>query len=182
MAVGQTAIGRPTDYNDQVASRLLSEIAEGKSVASLCKQDWAPSRQTFYLWIHTHRTFADSYAKAKDDCAESLADEIIDIADNGSNDWMDVNDPENPGYRFNSEHYQRSRLRVDTRKWVASKLKPKKYGEKTEVEHSGSVNQSTPEQIMETLVQQAAAMPTKAYQIRKWLKECLSRIPALEGE
>lgn len=182
MAVTQPAIGRPTDYNDQVASRLLAEIADGKSVASLCKQDWAPSRQTFYQWIHKHRAFADSYAKAKDDCAESLADEIIDIADDGTNDWMDNNDPENPGYRLNGEHYQRSRLRIDTRKWVASKLKPKKYGEKTEVEHSGSVGSRTPAEELEHLVQKASAHPTQAVIIRAWAKELLSRIPEVEGE
>jgi hypothetical protein len=53
---------------------------------------------------------------------------------------MDENDPENPGYRANGEHIQRSKLRVDTRKWFLSKLKPKVYGDKSAVELSGNLD------------------------------------------
>lgn len=62
-----------------------------------------------------------------------MAEDIIEISDEGSNDWMAANDPENAGYRANGEHIARSRLRVDTRKWIMSKLAPKKYGEKLEI-------------------------------------------------
>lgn len=66
-----------------------------------------------------------------------MVDDMLDIADDARNDYMAANDPDNPGYKLNGEHINRSRLRVDARKWIAAKLKPKKYGEKVEHEHSG---------------------------------------------
>lgn len=62
-----------------------------------------------------------------------MADEVMDISDDGANDWMQRNDPDNPGYVVNGEHQARSRLRVDTRKWYLSKLAPKRYGDKIEL-------------------------------------------------
>jgi hypothetical protein len=69
------------------------------------------------------------YARAKDDCCYAMAESIVDIADDGSNDWMASNNPKNPGWMVNGEAVQRSRLRVDTRKWLLAKLQPRKYGE-----------------------------------------------------
>ena len=69
-----------------------------------------------------------------------LFDEILDIADNASNDWMQANDPNNPGWRQNSEAIRRSQLRIDARKWIAGKLRPKKYGETTRLEHATDAN------------------------------------------
>ena len=79
---------------------------------------------------------------AKEESADALVEDILDIADDGSNDWMAVHGKDgSEAWKLNGEHVQRSRLRVDTRKWIASKLKPKKYGEKIEVDnhHSGEV-------------------------------------------
>ena len=58
------------------------------------------------------------------------ADAIIDIADNASNDWMQRHDGDNPGWQANGESVQRSKLRVDARRWYASKLRPRVYGDK----------------------------------------------------
>jgi hypothetical protein len=66
-----------------------------------------------------------------------LADELLEISDNGLNDWMERNGEGNVGWLVNGEAIQRSKLRVDTRKWVASKLKPKKYGDRQTFEHTG---------------------------------------------
>ncbi len=86
------------------------------------------------------RDFAEQYTRAREAQADFLAEDTIEIADNATNDWMATNDPENPGYTLNGEHVQRSRLRVDARKWFASKVAPKKYGEKIGLEHSGEIN------------------------------------------
>jgi hypothetical protein len=66
-----------------------------------------------------------------------LAEEMLDITDDGSNDWMEIHDKDGTsiGWKLNGEHVQRSRLRVDTRKWVASRLKPKKYSERLDMNH-----------------------------------------------
>lgn len=73
------------------------------------------------------------YARAKETAMEALADEIMEISDNASNDWMERNSADSPGWIANGEAVQRSRLRVDTRKWLMAKLAPKKYGDKVTV-------------------------------------------------
>lgn len=132
--------GRPSDYTLELAARICEQLASGMSLRTVCKADDMPNASTVFLWIQRHKEFREQYDRAKEESADALAEEMLDIADEGSNDWMENNDPDNPGYRANGEHIQRSRLRVDTRKWYASKLKPKKYGEKLDVEHGGAVS------------------------------------------
>lgn len=96
-----------------------------------------PDKMTVLRWLLVHDAFRSQYARARELQADVLFEDALEIADNGTNDWMSQNDPDNPGYRMNGEHVQRSRLRVDTRKWAASKLAPKKYADKLDIEHSG---------------------------------------------
>lgn len=130
--------GRPSGYSQELADRICSELADGKSLRTVCKTEGMPSTQTVFRWLRTHEGFCDQYARAKDEAADALVDEMLDIADVATNDWMEVHDKDNVGYRLNGEAINRSRLRVDTRKWIASKLKPKKYGEKVQTELTGA--------------------------------------------
>lgn len=129
--------GRPSGYSQELADRICSELADGKSLRTVCKAEGLPSTQTVFRWLRTHEGFCDQYARAKDEAADVLVDEMLDIADEATNDWMEQHDKDNVGYRLNGEAINRSRLRVDTRKWIASKLKPKKYGDKTELTGPG---------------------------------------------
>lgn len=88
-------------------------------------------------WARDIPEFAEQYAKAREALLEHHAEELLEIADDGSNDWMVRNDPDNPGFIANGEHIQRSRLRVDTRKWLLSKLAARKYGDKITAELTG---------------------------------------------
>lgn len=93
-----------------------------------------PERSTVLNWaVDLSHPFFPQYAHARDVQADTLADEIQDIADDGSNDYVMTQ----YGIKADHEHIQRSRLRVDTRKWIASKLKPKRYGEKIQQEVTG---------------------------------------------
>lgn len=96
-----------------------------------------PALTTVYQWFAAHPEFAQHYARARLDQADTLADEILDISDDARNDWMERHGEEDAGWQVNGEHIQRSKLRVDARKWVASKLKPGTYGDKTETTHKG---------------------------------------------
>ena len=131
--------GRPTDYTEELADEICSLLAEGLSMRTVCNPDDMPNKSTVFRWIRTIPEFNDQYARAKEESADAMLEETMDIADEGTNDWMEANDPENPGYKLNGEHIQRSRLRVDTRKWMMSKMKPKKYGDKITTEHTGTV-------------------------------------------
>lgn len=139
--------GRPSDYREETAFIICARMAEGESLRSICRDEGMPDKATVFRWLAKHESFRDQYAKAMEARAETLADEIVDIADDGSNDWIERNDPENPGYRENGEAIQRSRLRVDARKWVASKLLPKKYGERVTQEISGPDGKPVPLRI-----------------------------------
>jgi len=82
-------------------------------------------------------SFRQNYAHARVAQAHTLAEETLEIADDGRNDYMESEDPNNPGYRLNGENIQRSTLRANTRKWYASKMLPKVYGDKLGLEHTG---------------------------------------------
>lgn len=130
--------GRPTDYSPEIVAVICSRIVEGESLRSICRDEEMPVCSTVFLWLQKHEAFSEQYARARDAQADTLADEILEISDDARNDWMQRNHGEDdPGWVANGEHIQRSRLRVDTRKWIASKLKPKKYGDKIEATHQG---------------------------------------------
>jgi hypothetical protein len=129
-------MARPSSYTQELADEICAKLAEGISLRTICKADEMPSTQTVFRWIRLHAEFRDQYARAKEESADALVDEMLDIADDGSNDWMAVHNEDNVGYRENGEAIQRSRLRVDTRKWIAAKLKAKKYGDKIDHTHA----------------------------------------------
>lgn len=125
--------GRPRIYNSDLARVVLERLAEGESLRSICRSDEMPSRPTVYGWVLDDvEGFSGHYARAREMQAHALADDQVDLADDGSNDWMKRNDPENPGWLANGEHIQRSRLRFDARKWAASKILPKVYGDRVQ--------------------------------------------------
>lgn len=109
---------------------------------TVCKAEDMPAMSTVFLWLRAHAEFSEQYAQAKAEAADALVEEMLDIADDGTNDWMEMHDQDGEcvGYKVNGEHVQRSKLRVDTRKWIAAKLKPKKYGEKVDLNHGGQAD------------------------------------------
>lgn len=119
-----TARGRPTAYTEEKALYICQQIAQGRSLVSICNDEGMPCLATVYNWIKENRDFLDRYAIARQDQADHLADEMIDIAD-----FCDDS----------HEGIAKARLRIDARKWVAAKLKPKKYGERVEHDHTGSI-------------------------------------------
>jgi hypothetical protein len=124
-------IGRPTIYSERLAARICAELAMGRSLRTVCKANDMPGLETVFRWLREKPDFREQYAQAKSESADALVEEMIDIADDGTNDFIEIED----GVKFNSEHVQRSRFRVDTRKWIASKLKPKRYGERLDMNH-----------------------------------------------
>lgn len=117
-----------------MSDRICSRIAAGESLVKICRDSKMPGRSTVMHWILSDNEFRDKYARAKEICAEVFADEIIEIADDGTNDtYVDDNGNDKIDY----DVIARSKLRVDARKWAASKLAPKKYGEKLQQEITG---------------------------------------------
>lgn len=133
-AVKKAKRGRPTKYTKKLADKICSQLSEGDSMRTVCKPTNMPNKSTLFRWIRTIEDFCDQYARAKQESADALTDEMLDISDNATNDWMERQGKDAEGYELNGENIQRSRLRIETRKWLAAKLKPKKYGEKQFIE------------------------------------------------
>jgi hypothetical protein len=121
--------GRPSDYNQDIADIICDLVATSTDgLQKICRLNPdLPDHTTITRWRIKHEAFRTQYAQAKREQAELLAQEIIDISDDSTGDTLTDKDGNE---RMNGEWVARSRLRVDSRKWVASKLLPKVYGDK----------------------------------------------------
>ncbi len=132
--------GRPSKYTDKLADKICQMIAQGQSVRSICAKKDMISMQTFFRWLRENDKFSEQYARACEERSYMHAEEILEIADDATNDYMEQHDEsdELTGYKLNGENIQRSRLRIDTRKWLMSKLNPKVYGDKLDMTTNGN--------------------------------------------
>lgn len=140
--------GRPTDYSEYIADKVCDGLSNGKSLVEICRANDMPNCSTIYRWLDKHAEFCKMYTRAREEQAETLADQIIAIADETHND-IEIDD--NGNARTNHEAIQRSKLRVEARKWTAAKLKPRKYGEKQHIEHSGSIDSISDDELDERI-------------------------------
>lgn len=130
-----SVMGRPTIYSDELAQTICECLMIGMSLRKICELDDMPAISTVMQWLASKKSdFMEQYAHARQVQAEYLLDELIDIADDSSRDYVIVDGQE----RLDQEHIQRAKLRIDTRKWNIEKLAPKKYGAKQQLEHTGS--------------------------------------------
>lgn len=128
--------GRPSSFLQATADTICDRLAKGESLRAICSDDNMPSKPTVLRWLSDDiQGFRAQYARARELQADHLVDEILEISDDGTNDYMERKgaDGQSLGWQLNGEHVQRSRLRVDSRKWFASKVAPKKYGDKLEL-------------------------------------------------
>ena len=126
--------GRPSTYTPAMAKSICTQIAEGKSLREICRADGMPYDATVREWVVDDREgFYSHYTRAVQARAILWAEEITGIADDGTQDTY--TDPSTGQERTNAEVVARSRLRVDTRKWMLSKVLPKIYGDKLDLNH-----------------------------------------------
>jgi hypothetical protein len=127
--------GRPSGYSDFLADEICHRLTHdgGRSLRNVCAADDMPSLSMVMRWLVLHDYFREQYAIAMDVRAEIMADDMLEIADDGRNDYVQTDD----GLAVDKDHIQRSRLRVDTRKWLLAKMAPKKYGDKVTQEVTG---------------------------------------------
>ncbi len=130
--------GRPSHYTPEIASKICEGIAAGQSLRKVCNSEEMPAPSTVCAWVlNDLHGFSEQYAKARRLQAELLADEIFDISDDATNDYMIRQSKSGEEYEVaNPEVIGRSRLRVDTRKWYLSKVLPKIYGDRVQNVHT----------------------------------------------
>lgn len=140
-------MGRPAfDFSQPIADLILTRISEGENLTDICRDKDIPGVATIYKWLHANVGFADAYQAAREVQAEGLADKALRIAERThvllDNGMYVAADP------------QRDRLAVDTIKWAAAHLRPKVWGDKQFVEHSGSLTliDASEEDLVEELL------------------------------
>ncbi len=116
-------IGRPSKYSDEMAEEICEKIANGRSLRSICAEDGMPTTSTVCKWLIENKEFSEQYARAREKQADYFAEEIIEIADSAEAESAAVS---------------KAKLQIDARKWAASKIAPKKYGDKAELDVKSS--------------------------------------------
>ena len=136
-------LGRPTVFTPKVGETICARMCDGESLREICLDEKMPTRSSVHLWLVQAKgedpapglkIFSDQYKEAVEVRAENMFDELEGIADDGQNDWMEKEAKDGSSYTvLDHEHVQRSRLRIDTRKWKLSKMLPKRFGERSTI-------------------------------------------------
>lgn len=131
--------GRPSSYTPWKAKAICTRLMMGESLRSICARKYYPSKPSVFRWLLDNQDFRDQYTQAREMQQEHYLDEMFEIADDATNDWMERldKDGQGDGWRLNGDHVRRSQLRIDTRKWVMERMAAKKYGAKIKNEHTG---------------------------------------------
>jgi hypothetical protein len=129
--------GQPSSFKQETADAICLRLSAGESLRSICSDEGMPTKTTVFKWLADFPAFANQYARAREEQADFYAEQIVEIADedcvtlkSGDGDDVEV--------AFDATAVARNRLRVDARKWYASKVAPKKYGDKITQEHVGA--------------------------------------------
>ena len=125
--------GRPTKYNQQTADLICMMLSEGMSLRQILKADTVgalPAQSTVYEWLIRHPLFAEQYARAREEQADTNADEILDIADEMPPEYTDKEGRTS----LDATYINWQKNRIEARKWTAAKLRPKKYGDRVALE------------------------------------------------
>jgi hypothetical protein len=124
--------GRPSKYSEALGKQICEEMIAGRSLRSICDDDWCPAISNVCNWLVNNKEFQEQYARAREAQAEILADEIIQLADE-CREGTKTKVTDKGTEIYTGDMVERSRLQVDARKWVAARLLPKKYGDKVAV-------------------------------------------------
>jgi hypothetical protein len=140
----QKKIGRPSSFTQEVADEICDRISKGETLRTIMKDPHIPERFSVYRWLEVNESFREQYAHARSQQADNYFEQIIDEA-------------------FTSHDAQIGRLRIDALKWVASKMQPKKYGDKLEIETKGdsaiSIQFAIPERKPEAIELESGKLP-----------------------
>jgi hypothetical protein len=165
-------LGRPSDYSQATADYICACISNGMSIRQIIQYSKTPegikelkelgishipAQGTIYVWLFRFPAFQEQYARAREEQADTLADEILAIADETPemNPIIDKRTGELIEMQMHSAYIQWQKNRIDARKWTAMKLRPKKYGEMVRQnieEVQGDVVDVTAKEVLTSIV------------------------------
>lgn len=129
--------GRPTIYTSELAAQICEQLALGKSMRTVCEPDDMPAISSVFKWFREHPEFSEQYAKAKEESADAMAEDLLHIADTPVMGEIRTIKPDGTVEIKQDEMLGHRRLQVDARKWLMAKMKPKKYGDKVDLTTNG---------------------------------------------
>lgn len=117
-------MARPTKYNQEIADQICYLVeTEAMGMKKICDtHSELPAFRTVFYWLTENKEFLQQYTRAREGQADSIADKMLEIAFEPSKNLTAAQD---------------KRTQIDALKWIASKLKPKKYGDKMDVTTDG---------------------------------------------
>ena len=127
---------RPSTYTPELAARICARIARGQSVRAAARTATMTATATISLWLQQHEDFRVLYAAACEECADALVEEMLAIADDAARDQK-AGGKDRQDRIPDREALARAKLRIETRRWRAAKLAPRKYGDKADAAAAG---------------------------------------------
>ena len=132
--MGNKNSGPRTTYTQEVADEICDRIAKGEPLKQICRDDHMPDERTVRRWyVDDIGGFAPLYARARDLLLEHWADEIVNISDTTALGVETTTKGDGDVETREGDMLGHRKLQIDTRKWLLSKLRPDKYGEKLEL-------------------------------------------------
>ena len=130
-------VGRPTAYTPEIGKLICDRVAQGYTVRQAC-HDQKFTRSCVYVWARELPAFYTMFVRARDLQLDGMEDEILEIADDGTNDWMTVESKIGNSYtKVNDEAVRRSQLRLDARYRLLAARRPQTFGKKLDVTSDG---------------------------------------------
>jgi len=130
--------GRPSDYTPELAERICNFLMEGESLRAICKRDDVPHIATVLAWLHRHEEFHEQYVRAREIQAEVMAEDIIMYADSATEEASAV---------------AKARLQVDARKWYASKVATRRYGDRVQHDQRITITDMTDDELQRKIME-----------------------------
>ena len=157
--------GRPTTFTPELGDAICLHLAEGKTLRKIAAMDGMPAVSTVLLWVvkgfrddEAYKAFSEQYSLAREAQSEMFMDEVVEIADDDSEDYRELGDGEGPRVAVNHEHISRSKIRIETRLKVVEKFAAKRYGPKADTNVNVTVGtRPLPEQDEALLAEYAKA-------------------------
>lgn len=154
--------GRPSTYGVEIVQSICEQIAEGSSLRTICKRPGMPALSTVMLWLNQFTEFSEQFTRGCELRAQVHAEEIIEIADDSRRDYVERKRKDGTPYlAFERDHVERAKVRIDARLRLMAAMNPKRFGQKVDVNHSGTITlEALITRSMETPAVQQHVAPT----------------------
>lgn len=133
-------MGRPSKYTPEIVEEICERLSKGEPLAVVCRDEHMPSDDTVRNWADADESISRAIARARERGFDQIAADCLQIADDSSRDVKIVGRDGEEREVCDTEFVQRSKLRIETRLKLLAKWDPKRYGEKVDLNHGGSIS------------------------------------------